>query len=55
MGINKKVFIEDRDVPEEIPVHLSEDFERENDKLIYLQLLEEEYEWHNFLSERSEK
>lgn len=55
MGISKQIFIEDRDIPEEIPVEFSEDFERESDKLIYLQQLEEEYEWYNHLSEGFEE
>ena len=43
--------IEDRDVREEIPVHLFEDYERESDTIIYYKLMEEEYEWHNAVCE----
>lgn len=42
--------IEDRDVREEIPVHLFEDYEVESKKVENLILTEKEYEWYNTLS-----
>ena len=54
----KVIHIIDKDVREEIPVHLSEDYERESDKmeyLSYLQNLRKENEWNNFIRKGFEK
>lgn len=45
------VHVEDKDVQEEIPVHLFEDYERESDKMLYYKQMKEEYEWYNAISE----
>jgi hypothetical protein len=43
-----KIQIENRDVREEIPVHLFEDYEIESNKIKFKQR-EEDYEWYNTL------
>lgn len=48
MEKSKEIFIQDRNVRVEIPVHLSEDYELESNKVLYLKRLWEdiEYEWY---------
>lgn len=56
--MKRTIHIIDKDVREEIPVHLSEDYERESDKmeyLSYLQNLRKENEWNNFVRKGFEK
>ena len=54
MNSEIKITIVNRDVREEIPVHLFEDYEQESiamEEMQYLKQLEEEYEWNNFVRE----